>query len=257
MTTIALHSDLHLELQMRPDGWLLDKPDILVLAGDIISIEVAKNFLVYLAELLPSSHIIFVAGNHEYYGVKDILQEEQSLRKSLEEFSNIHFLQCDLIEIAGIRFVGCTGWSQMLCLGKEKQSDVIGLVRSSINDFYKIGYRGECFTPQNCFDLGQKQHQWLNRVLYQSSPCVKTVVITHFAPSLKVANPKYPIDELSAYFHAGFDSLIERHKPDYWMYGHNHFNQDLMLHSTRVISNQRGYGRECENSYKPNLLLSF
>ena len=35
MTTIALHSDMHLELQKLPECWLDSLPDVLILAGDI------------------------------------------------------------------------------------------------------------------------------------------------------------------------------------------------------------------------------
>ena len=250
MTTIALHSDLHLQLQKTPTGWLQQVPDILILAGDIARIDKVKTFLIELAYAHHDMQILYVVGNHEFYHIDDMLKAEAELRAALTDYPRIHFLQCNTVELSGIRFLGCTGWSRMLTLGKEKQQSVQWTVERSINDFLQIGMGDRRFTTSDCIQLGQQHYDWLASEL--AKPCdKKTVVITHFAPSLKVTNQNYPIDEISAYFCSDFDALIEQYQPALWVFGHTHCNLDIQMGVTRVVSNQKGYGYECENSYQP------
>ena len=257
MTTIALHSDLHLELQNIPAGWLSsDVPDVLILAGDISYIDRIERFLVELTDQHSELQVIYITGNHEYYGSEDMLKAEDALKASLDASDRIHFLQCDTIELFNIRFIGCTGWPRMLSLGKEKQQQASKVVGQSINDFYKIGMGYKTFTTDDCIELGEQHYKWLEQTLATPTACEQTVVITHFAPSLNVANPNYPIDEMSAYFYASFDPLIEKYQPAIWAFGHTHANFDICMGLTRVISNQHGYGRECKGSYQTNRVLS-
>ena len=252
MTTIALHSDLHFELQHRPKGWLSTVPDVLILAGDISYIDRIERFLVELIDLHAELQNIYITGNHEYYGNEDMLKAEDALKASLGTYERIHFLQCDTVELFNIRFIGCTGWPRMLSLGKDKQQQASRIVGKSINDFYQIGKGDRTFTTDDCIELGEQHYKWLEQTLSAQTPCEHTVVITHFAPSLNVANPKYPIDEMSAYFYSSFDGLIEKYQPDIWAFGHTHANFDLHMGSTRVLSNQHGYGEECQSDYQPN-----
>jgi metallophosphoesterase superfamily enzyme len=95
MTTIALYSDLHLELQYRPAEWLTTVPDILILAGDISYLDRVDLFLVELIDRYSELQIVFIAGNHEYYGSQYMQEAENKLKASLAAYDRIHFLQCD------------------------------------------------------------------------------------------------------------------------------------------------------------------
>jgi predicted phosphodiesterase len=117
MTKIGIHSDLHLELQKAPDTWLTEPLDILVLAGDITKINRVGDFLIQLSDQYPNMEIIFVPGNHEFYGCESMFQSESELSLQIAEYPKIHFLQCSEVTIHDIRFLGCTGWSQMTNLG--------------------------------------------------------------------------------------------------------------------------------------------
>ena len=65
-------------------------------------------------------HIIYITGNHEYYGSADMIEAEIAHKASLVTNDRVHFLQCDTVELFNIRFIGCTGWPRMLSLGKDK-----------------------------------------------------------------------------------------------------------------------------------------
>ena len=255
MITLALHSDLHLELQAAPADWLKEAPDILILAGDITRIDQVKTLLVKLADCHPKMQILYVTGNHEYYRIDDMIKAEAELSAALADQPRIHFLQCDTVELDGIRFLGCTGWSRLLTLGKAKQKRAQQVVGQSINDFFLIGMGDRRFTTDDCIQLGQQHYDWLATEL--AKPCdTLTMVITHFAPSLTVNNPHYPVTELSAYFCSDYDALIKQYQPTLWAFGHTHANLDIQIGATRVVSNQKGYGRECEDTYQPQWILS-
>jgi predicted phosphohydrolase len=255
MTTIALHSDLHLELQHRPKAWLSTVPDILILAGDISYIDRIEQFLVELIDQHAELQIIYITGNHEYYGNEEMLKAEEALKASLDAYDRIHFLQCETVELFNIRFIGCTGWPRMLGLGKDKQQQASRVVSQSINDFYQIGMGDRSFSTDDCIALGEQHYKWLAQTLATPTSCEHTVVVTHFAPSLNVANPNYPIDEMSAYFCSSFDELIKMYQPDIWVFGHTHANFDLHMGATRILSNQHGYGKECQSDYQPNGII--
>lgn len=251
MSILALHSDLHLELQAEPAGWLTPVPDILVLAGDITRMDLAGEYLLNLSRQFPDMQIIYVPGNHEYYHLNNMRESEKQLRQCLSITPNVHFLQCDTVDILGYRFIGCTGWSQMTGLGIDRQKEAANRVEGLINDFRVIGIDGHnLFTAENCIDLADEQYAWLQSVLEESKDS-NVIVVTHFAPSLRVANPNFPVDEITSYFCASFDPLIEKFKPEMWLFGHTHANFDTRIGRTRVVSNQKGYGLECVESYHP------
>jgi Icc-related predicted phosphoesterase len=72
----------------------------------------------------------------------------------------------------------------------------------------------------------------------------KVVVVTHFSPGLETRNTNFSTDLLTAYFQANVSGLILDTKPALWVYGHNHFGNDLHIGNTRVVSNQLGYPQE-------------
>jgi predicted phosphohydrolase len=246
---------MHLELQKLPAGWLDRVPDVLILAGDISYISHIPDLLIELSDKYPELQIIYITGNHEYYGSEDMLNAEQDLKESLRRYERIHFLQCDTVELFNIRFIGCTGWPRMLGLGQDQQQRASRVVGQSINDFYQIRVGDKTFTTDDCIELGEQQYEWLEQALSTPTSCEHTVVITHFAPSTKVANPKFPIDEMTAYFCSSFDALIEQNQPAIWAFGHTHANFDVNMGATSVISNQHGYGRECQESYQANTVI--
>ena len=111
------------------------------------------------------------------------------------------------------------------------------------------------FTTDDCIQLGEQHYVWLENEL--AKPCdLFTMVITHFAPSLKVNNPNYPITDISAYFCSDYDRLIKQYQPTLWAFGHTHANFDIQMGVTRVVSNQKGYGCECTDSYQPQWVFT-
>ena len=75
-----------------------------------------------------------------------------------------------------------------------------------------------------------------------------TVVITHFAPSFRSADPRYGAQPGTASFCNADDDLIT--KADLWIHGHLHCRHDYRVREagreTRVVCNARGHGKRGE-----------
>ena len=89
-----------------------------------------------------------------------------------------------------------------------------------------------------------------------------TVVVTHYAPSLKSADPRYGLTPTTASFCNALDSLLE--KADYWIHGHVHCGFDYSVPAPkrpsgecRVICNPLGLPYKDEHRhYDPLLTIS-
>src|SRR6266850_2298859 len=100
---IRIYSDLHLEF--APFVPPANDAGVIVLAGDIgngaAGIEWAREAF--------SGPVIYLAGNHEYYeGEFEAVQ--QAMGTAAREFA-VMLLDCSEAVVDGVRFLGCTLWT--------------------------------------------------------------------------------------------------------------------------------------------------
>jgi len=88
------------------------------------------------------------------------------------------------------------------------------------------------------------QH-WLTEALAQPFDG-KTVVITHFAPSLMSADPRYGLVPGTAGFCNALDHLLP--KAQFWLHGHLHSPSHYVKNGCRVVANPLGYARKNEQA---------
>jgi hypothetical protein len=82
----------------------------------------------------------------------------------------------------------------------------------------------------------------------------KTVVITHFAPSLRSADPRYGLSPSTAGFCNDLDDLLPL--ADVWLHGHLHCAIDYVHHGCRVVANPLGYARKGEQeAFRPLMCI--
>jgi calcineurin-like phosphoesterase family protein len=82
----------------------------------------------------------------------------------------------------------------------------------------------------------------------------RTVVITHFAPSLRSADPRYGLTPGTAGFCNALDELLPR--ADLWLHGHLHCAIDYRAGRCRVVANPLGYASKGEQAaFAPALAL--
>lgn len=241
---IYLASDIHVEFHKDFSG-PTEPVDVIVLAGDIHiglkSINVAKEF-----QQKYNAPVILIAGNHEFYN-SDIDNMLNEFRMAATAMDHVYFLENDAIEIQGVRFLGCTLWSNFELHTHASARFAKKKATQFISDFDVIRHKGGNFTPDDAVSRFEESYAWLEQELAKSHDG-DTVVITHFAPHRATIHPDYLIagsDELTPYFTVDCSKLMQRHPIKAWFYGHNHNSVDIVVeNSTRVVSNQRGYPGE-------------
>ena len=247
-------SDLHLEFtHWQPPA---TDADVVVLAGDIA---VGVDGLRWAATHFEDKPIIYVAGNHEYYGGRfdAVLGELRQVSAEL----GIHFLENSEVVLADrtgdkVRFLGCTLWTDFLLFGPAMRTLCLNAARRALNDFRCIEHDGRSLLPEQTMQWHEQHIQWLSTRL--KAPFEgKTVVVTHHLPSARSVAPRYQFDRLSACFASELDQLFGSMVT--WIHGHTHDSFDYEHGGTRVVCNPRGYtsGRSLPENvhFNPALVL--
>lgn len=259
---IQLLSDLHLEAHPHFVPEHAPNADALILAGDIGSYQEGSMLVTQgdndfgLARFSPRTDlaawpvpVFFVPGNHEYDGM-DFEEAQARLQESCARLQ-ITWLHRRVIEMKGVRLIGCTLWSDFEALvpaqGPLTQQLKAREKAERAADFYlrKTGTTldGQPFLSAAVRAQAQADQAWLTQAL--SEPFAgPTVVITHFAPSLKSADPRYGLTPGTAGFCNALDHLLP--KANVWMHGHLHCAHDYVHEGCRVVANPLGYARKNE-----------
>ncbi|WP_341939655.1 metallophosphoesterase [Marinimicrobium sp. C2-29] len=254
---LAVASDIHLEFSSTDRSSALSFPtdvDVIVLAGDIGVGKQSLDIVFDLSLKFPSTSIVWIAGNHEYYQ-RNIDQQTDEYRSAFESHERIHFLENESIVIDSVKFVGCTLWTDFSILGESERSMFVA--DRGINDFRLISTKqNDRFTPKDSANRFRRSVSYLEAELSKSD-AEKTVVVSHFPPGLKTHNKNYALDDMASYFQANVDHIIHQHQPALWIYGHNHYSDDLRIGSTRLVSNQLGYPSEQGHipAYSPSMII--
>lgn len=233
-------SDLHCEYEAMPlvgkDGRRMDADaDVVVLAGDI---HTASNAVTWARESFPDKKIVQVAGNHEYW-YRELDEALDQLREQALRLG-VHFLENESVEIEGVRFLGCTLWTDFKIRGDHFQKKVMNDAYGIMRDYHVILSPPDgCIKPQQILARHEQSAAWLEQELSRPGwPSGKTVVVTHHAPlaeSLRwIAHDSYSagayasrLDHLMGY--AGL-----------WVHGHVHHSFDQEMLGTRVLANPAG-----------------
>lgn len=240
---VAYASDIHSEFMRRPRVALFDKhADVIVLAGDIGVGAQAIGYAEAVADAYPRSVLVWVPGNHEFYG-SDLDEQLNQFRRFAEGRNRIHFLENDAARVDGLRFLGCTLWTDFSVMGEKAASDCKLWGWRRLADGSNIRRRGRPLSCEDIVERFQTSHRWLEAELRSSDPAT-TVVVTHFPPCREARHREIPEDYLTAYFQSNAMDLIDRFQPRFWIYGHNHWSDRLRFGETLLVSNQLGYRNE-------------
>lgn len=219
-------SDLHLEF--GPLALSVQGTDVLVAAGDI---DVGMAGLEWLQKL--PCQVIYVAGNHEYWG-EDLVEFSQRLNAASRE-GNVHYLEKRSVIVGNVRFIGCTLWSDF----KGGDASIMEEMWLAMNDFSHIRKGSALIRPQELASEHTRAKQWLEQEL--SKPFAgQTVVVTHHAPLRQSWYPGNSTNIRFAYCN-DLGALMARQDIDLWVHGHVHGSFDYIAHGVRVVCNPRGY----------------
>ena len=251
---IQVVSDLHLEFHNRLPP-VAKGADALVCAGDLAPI--GAGAVRYAAEEWAGArHILYVPGNHEFYGA-DI----DRARKQLAEECATHgitLLDTDAIVIDDVHFIGATLWTDFLLDGVARES---GAHRAAlgISDFDgSITHRGgtKRFTTYELVQRHTEERAFIEDELADAERDGTTaVVITHHSPTPRSIAPRFLGNALNPAFASNLEPLIARYQPALWIHGHIHNSVDVTLGATRVLANPGGYNAAENPEYDPALCV--
>ncbi len=272
---VQLLSDLHLESNpgFAPEPAPL--ADVLVLAGDIGSYQNGSALATLddpdfgLGRFSPRrgwpTPVLFVPGNHEYDGL-DFDLAHTRLRETCERLG-ITWLEREVLTWQGVRFVGTTLWADFDALGPlagQPLPDAPPLHALPGGYTAQLKARDKAFSAANYYlrKTGTTRHgepwlaaqvreqallcqQWLTATLAtpHDGP---TVVVTHFAPSLRSADPRYGRTPGTAGFCNALDELLAQ--AQLWLHGHLHCPSDYVHAGCRVVANPLGYASKGEQA---------
>lgn len=241
---IHLLSDLHNEF-----GPFTPAPvdcDLVILAGDID----VKARAVEWARQAFSGPVLYVPGNHEFYG-GHLTHTLEKLRAAQDD--RVRVLERDEVILCGTRFLGATMWTDFAATGNSPMACLTA--QNAMNDFRQI--RTEGYRPIRPADLVARSVQtkdWLRMKLAQpfDGP---TVVITHHAPTLRsLQDSPLAGTHLAAAYANRWEELMGGERMALWLHGHSHRAVDYDLAGTRVLCNPRGYPGE-ETGFRPDLII--
>ena len=258
---IQLLSDLHLERHPEFMPQAASNVDVLVLAGDIGSYQTGSKLvrddfgLSRFSPLRPEAawpRVLFTPGNHEFDGLDfgDTYARLRELCKSL----GIEWLEREIITIGPVRFVGTTLWTDFDALAKSEKT-LTRQIQQREKAFRAANHylskntalrHGQPMMADAIRDMSLEFQAWLRGAL--STPFEgTTVAVTHFAPTITSADPRYGHQPGTAGFCNALDDLLPF--AQIWMHGHLHCANNYTVRGTweggefacHVAANPMGY----------------
>ncbi len=244
---LQLLSDLHLESEdFQPQP--APGAELLVLAGDIDASW--AGFERFAGWPVP---VLFVAGNHEFDG-RELDEAWPALRATAQRLGWT-MLECDSIVLTDrsgqrLRFVGSIRWSDFDLFGPQRQASAMRAAAYFMR-LMQATRQGRPFDAAGVREASLACRAWLHAQLLEAPAgrWDKTVVITHFAPSLRSADRRYGNQPGTASFCNADDDLLPH--ADLWLHGHLHCRHDYRVERanavpTRVVCQARGLASKGE-----------
>ncbi|EQA7786859.1 metallophosphoesterase [Acinetobacter baumannii] len=235
---VAYCSDLHLHGTLNyPDLDNKECADVLILAGDILVYSHIEKHLEFINRVSKQyKHIIYVEGNHEWYG-GDLYRGKPLFDTFMPD--NVVLLRNNSYTIDGVSFYGGTLWSNIT------ESPNKNIITDMVNCFKMVRADGKLLNPDICKELYDDFLEGLYEYEYRNDN--KKVVISHFPPSKKSINPSFKDWATNDFFCNDLDMQISHSEINYWICGHVHHEHEYSIGETKILCNPRGYAREMNN----------
>ncbi len=275
---IQLLSDLHLETNGAWQAQAAPEADLLVLAGDIGSYQVGtrlSDIHFGLSRFSPKQGwpcpVIFVPGNHEYDAL-DFERAHDLMQTACERLGIIWLERQTRVwpnpSGDAVRIIGTTLWTDFDALANRlpkshagkatsahRRSDQHNTAQAAREKAYRAAnhylrktgtrYKGAAMLAEQVRAQGLLCQAWLEQALQQPFDG-KTVVVTHFAPSLHSADPRYGLTPGTAGFCNALDHLLPQ--ASHWLHGHLHSAHNYTHQGCKVIANPLGYASKGEQA---------
>lgn len=249
-----IFSDLHLEFPESRKQLDVPPADICICAGDILDGGVAPSVRWLGENVSKKMPVVFVPGNHEYYGASLVEGSAAGLEEA-KNFPGVFVLDGALLSLEGIRFLGATLWSDFALLGDPR----IPMMEAEqgLNDYrlIKVSKRPfKKFSARHAMSRHFEARVILEHMLATETEKT-TVVVTHHAPSILSVARDHIDDPLTPSFASRLERTILTYQPRLWIHGHMHTPSNYWIGSTQVICNPRGYPGEASPGFRPDLVV--
>lgn len=264
---LQLLSDLHIESHPRLQIAPAAGADLLVLAGDIGSYQQGSRLTepdFGLTRFSPRHGwpvpVLYVPGNHEYDNGD--FDETHARLRDICGALGIHWLERETLVIEGVRFVGTTLWADFDALVQPSDGLAQALKKRGKSmraaDFYlrkaATTRHSQAFMSGALREHSLTCQAWLTETLAASFDG-PTVAVTHFAPTLASADPRYGLAPGTAGFCNALDAMLPF--ADLWLHGHLHCAFDYVKDGCRIVANPLGYRTKGEqDAFQPDLLIT-
>lgn len=241
---VLVVSDLHIEFNVNfkiiPENY--SGCDMIIIAGDLAPIDKAR---IWLSEQKFEIPVLYVLGNHEYYGFEYDSGYFNGTVHEIGKIPNVTVFDkyTRSVEINNHVFIGVTLWTNLNSIINQEFYP-----KPYINDILQIsGGDSICrFTNYN-----ERHKSDLNALVEEIKKYdradKKIHIITHHSPSYVFMENKYIGSEYNPYFQSHLDYLFKCDIIDTWIFGHTHRELDIMYEGIRVISAPLGYPNEKVN----------
>jgi len=240
-------SDLHLEF--GPFTPPAVEADAVILAGDVST---GRNGLKWALKSFPDRPVVYVLGNHEFYGQK--LQKLLAELKEMARGTNVYLLEDESCTVGEVTFLGATLWTDFALNGDPVFSEVVA--QTGMNDYRRIrtlpNYRR--LKPSDTRQLHAQSRKWLENELLGLKGR-KVVIVTHHAPSPDSIPAAFEGDAFNPSFASDMRRFITETGAKLWIHGHLHSPSDYMVGNTRILANPRGYPTESRLGFDPRLTV--
>lgn len=243
---ILYGSDLHLEFDHKEsylDQIEYEECDVLILAGDIISCDMAFPHSFFQKVSEKAGLVLYVPGNHEFYSSGKFTYQDclQMIGNECSRYSNLIFGVNITKKVGMEHFVGSTLWTSFQD-GKYTKA-----AQSLMND-----YR-QCKDLKAEFTAKLHEQDFRHMVAYLDE---HSVAFSHHAPSKASLHPRYAHKvDVNACYSTDIINKLDR-QPKVWIHGHTHDEFNYMEGETNVLANPRGYwGYETFNKYTFNKVM--
>ena len=282
MTKLWIFSDLHYEQgnSLPPSA---PDHDVCVCVGDLNYLEWAIIGLT--SGEMHNSTTVYVPGNHDYYH-QESMEGAERIAKEMVKGTNVFLANLDEYVFAGVRFLGCTLWTDYTLFGNQMAAmghaghwlnDHRLIKTEDVNDIFihsepplelsydiHTGRRSPPrkrpapapvrFMPDHALKRYKRELAWLEARLKE--PFLgPTVVCTHHSPSPQSVPDRFRDDPLTPAFSSNLEWLIKKYQPAMWIHGHTHDSFDYTIGKTRVLCNPAGYQHEPNLDFQWDLVV--
>jgi Icc-related predicted phosphoesterase len=199
--------------------------EVLVLAGDIAVAEGLQPALALLCGRFRDASVVYVHGNHEFYG-SDRSAVVDITKRAEAENPNLVWLDSSGTELHGFKFLGAPLWFPL--------STVDERLKRAMNDFSAIQDFESWVYAENARAVA----------FFERQMRPGDIVVTHHLPSQRCVAPRFTGNSLNPFFVCDLTGLIMERRPRLWLHGHSHASVRVQIGETAVLCNPFGYAVE-------------